>query len=114
MSQSRVNLATAKRELAERQDEMNLCMVELKHAQEVVAAGGTGPKVLSVRERVGERGAAERRAEELGTMRRSSNCGGPGRRLCRHALCARGRTDCLCVIHSTRFPPLLASAARFR
>ncbi|CAN0107573.1 unnamed protein product, partial [Ectocarpus sp. 13 AM-2016] len=48
MSQSRVNLATAKRELAERRDEANLCMVELKHAQEVLAAGGTGPKVLSV------------------------------------------------------------------
>lgn len=55
MSQSRVNLATAKRELAERRDEANLCMVELKHAQEVLAAGGTGPKVLSVRERERER-----------------------------------------------------------
>lgn len=49
MSQSRVNLAAAKRELAERQDEANLCMVELKHAQEIMAAGGTGTKVLSVR-----------------------------------------------------------------
>lgn len=51
MSQARVNLATAKRELAERQDEANLCMVELKHAQEIMASGGTGDKVLSVRER---------------------------------------------------------------
>ena len=49
MSQTRVNLAAAKRELAERQDEANLCMVELRHAQEIMAAGGTGPKVLSVR-----------------------------------------------------------------
>eukprot|EP00752_Nemacystus_decipiens_P007592 g6784.t1 len=48
MSQTRVNLAAAKRELAERQDEANLCMVELKHAQEIMAAGGTGPKVLAV------------------------------------------------------------------
>lgn len=57
MSQTRVNLAAAKRELAERQDEANLCMVELRHAQEIMAAGGTGPKVLSVRsERGKERG----------------------------------------------------------
>jgi len=63
MSQSRVNLATAKRELAERKDEANLCMVELKHAQQVMAAGGTGAKVLSVRKR--ERGK-KRRAEREG------------------------------------------------
>lgn len=50
MSQTRVNLVAAKRELAERQDEANLCMVELKHAQEIMAAGGTGPKVLAVRD----------------------------------------------------------------
>lgn len=55
MSQSRVNLAAAKRELAERKDEANLCMVELKHAQEVMAAGGTGAKVLSVSKRARER-----------------------------------------------------------
>ena len=48
MSHIRGNLAAAKRELAERQDEANLCMVELKHAQEIMAAGGTGSKVLSV------------------------------------------------------------------
>lgn len=62
MSQSRVNLATAKRELAERKDEANLCMVELKHAQEVMAAGGTGPKVLSVSKRERE-GVKQRRGE---------------------------------------------------
>lgn len=55
MSQTRVNLAAAKRELAERQDEANLCMVELKHAQGIVEAGGTGPKVLSVRQKAAER-----------------------------------------------------------
>eukprot|EP00904_Undaria_pinnatifida_P004849 jgi/Undpi1/1494/HiC_scaffold_11.g04884.m1 len=48
MSQSRVNLATARRELAERQDEVNLFTAELKAAQEVMAAGGTGPKTLTV------------------------------------------------------------------
>ena len=51
MSQSRVNLATARRELAERQDEVNLFTAELKAAQEVMAAGGTGPKTLTVSER---------------------------------------------------------------
>lgn len=51
MSQSRVNLATARRELAERQDEVNLFTTELKAAQEVMAAGGTGPKTLTVSER---------------------------------------------------------------
>lgn len=50
MSQSRVNLATARRELAERQDEVNLFTTELKAAQEVMAAGGTGPKTLTVSE----------------------------------------------------------------
>ncbi|CAM9569351.1 unnamed protein product [Laminaria digitata] len=48
MSQSRVNLATARRELAERQDEVNLFTAELKAAQELMAAGGTGPKTLTV------------------------------------------------------------------
>lgn len=55
MSQSRINLATAKRELAERKDEANLCMVELKHAQEVMATGGTGAKILSVSKSATER-----------------------------------------------------------
>lgn len=66
MSQTRANLAAAKRELAERQDEANLCMVELKHAQEIMAAGGTGPKVLAVSlsgEAMGEKQELKERAE---------------------------------------------------
>ncbi len=78
MSQSRVNLATAKRELAERKDEANLCMVELKHAQEVMAAGGTGPKVLSVskreRGRQAEKGRTGEREREREEFTASSLC----------------------------------------
>lgn len=68
MSEARLYLATAKRELAERQDEANLCMVELKHAQEMMASGGTGDKVLSVRDRdrhtQRERGGARKMSRE--------------------------------------------------
>lgn len=73
MSQSRVNLATAKRELAERKDEANLCMVELKHAQAIMASGGTGAKVLSVRERERKRVAASREGEEESVCIKNSN-----------------------------------------
>lgn len=48
MSQSRANLASARRELAERRDEAAQCMAELQAAQEIMASKGSAAKVLSV------------------------------------------------------------------
>lgn len=48
MSQSRANLASARRELAERRDEAAQCMAELKAGQEIMASKGSGSKVLAV------------------------------------------------------------------
>lgn len=49
MRQYRGNLASARREVAERRDEVALVKAELQSAQEMMATGGTGPKILSVR-----------------------------------------------------------------
>ena len=48
MPQNAVNLASARKELAKRKDEVAQCMAELKAAQELVAAGGSGAKTLTV------------------------------------------------------------------
>lgn len=104
MSQTRVNLAAAKRELAERQDEANLCMVELKHAQEIMAAGGTGPKVLSVsREK-----EAQRQREDRGERREKP---GPRGMLCT-LLALRTRvyvSSSVCLVHPTIHLPVICA-----
>lgn len=48
MSQNIANLASARKELAQRKDEVAQCTAELKAARELMATGGSGPKTLTV------------------------------------------------------------------